>query len=277
MIWVNSKKISRCGGKHWKREGWGYQDPKRNIIWAWMEHLREVRRRWATNSKQFWKKSQYLGSVIQNEGGVGVEVSRRVQSGWKKVSGVFSDRRTTTQSQRKDSQDGNTSATCYTSRKPCHWPSNTRNQKWQKWICADSQDKITVIRNEETSDVKKVENLRTRCARGRLRWLGHVETKRTQNLGRRVNRIGAPRNEGAGDRNEGGWTVGPTICENVGAAGENVHMYVTGRAGRRRCLPVTPHGGGNSRYKRRVSYWYVNRYTVDVFILLKWKQIVLYT
>ena len=63
VIRANSKS-QRCGGKHWQREQWKFQDPKLNI-YAWMEHLHEGSMKMLSQRLLEFKEFKCLGSVIQ--------------------------------------------------------------------------------------------------------------------------------------------------------------------------------------------------------------------
>lgn len=133
---------------------------------------------------------KYLGSTLQSDGGINVEINKRTQSGWKnwkKMSGILCDKRIPERVKGKVYKTVVQPAMLYaTETLPLasrHVRKlETTEMKMCRWTCGHTRKDH--VRNDDIRNRLEVENISVLCKKSRLRWYGHVKRRDPGYVGR---------------------------------------------------------------------------------------------
>ncbi|KAH1237173.1 Craniofacial development protein 2 [Glycine max] len=138
---------------------------------------------------------KYLGSVIQDDGGIEGDVNHRIQAGWmkwRKASGVLCDAKVPIKLKGKFYRTAVRPAILYGTE--C-WAVKSQHEnkvgvaemRMLRWMCGKTrQDKI---RNEAIRERVGVAPIVEKMVENRLRWFGHVERRPVDSVVRRVDQM----------------------------------------------------------------------------------------
>ena len=135
---------------------------------------------------------KYLGATVQEDGGCGSEVKRRVQAGWtgwRKMSGILCDRKVSARLKGKVYNTAVRPAMLYS----METVALTKRQEATLEVAelrmlrfAMGVTRLDKIRNEYIRGTAGVERLGNKLTEGRLRWYGHVLRQDDAYVGKRV-------------------------------------------------------------------------------------------
>ena len=144
------------------------------------------------------KEFKYLGSTVQENGSCEREVKKRVQAewnGWRRVSGVISDRRLPARVKGKMYSSVIRPAMVYgletvaVTKKQVEEMEVAEMKMLNFAMGVTRKDKI---RNEHIRSTVKVEQLGMKVREGRLRWYGHVMRRDQEYVGRKMMEMELP-------------------------------------------------------------------------------------
>ena len=138
---------------------------------------------------------RYLGSIIQNDGNIGNDVTHRIQTGWKKwrsATGVICDRNFPIKLKGKFYRTAIRPAMlygseCWAIKKQQIHKMNVAEMRMLRWMC--SKTRKDRIRNIEIQRKVGVAPIDTKLREGRLRWFGHLQRRPTNAPTRKLDSI----------------------------------------------------------------------------------------
>ena len=144
------------------------------------------------------KEFKYLGSTVQESGGCGREVKKRVQAGWngwRRISGVICDKRLPARVKAKVYSSVVRPAMVYgletvaVTKKQVEEMEVAEMKMLRFAMGVTRKDKI---RNEHIRSTVKAERLGMKMREGRLRWYGHVMRRDQEYVGRKIMEMELP-------------------------------------------------------------------------------------
>ena len=199
------------------------------------------------------KEFKYLGSTVQESGGCEREVKKRAQAGWngwRRVSGVFCDKRLPARVKGKVYSSVVRPAMVY----GLETVAVTKKQVKEMEVAEVKMLRFGMgvmikdkIRNEHIRSTVKVERLGMKMREGRLRWYGHVMRRDQEYVGRKMTEMELPGKRRRGTPKRRFLDVVKKDIGEVGAKEKDVknrkmwrkmmlcgHLWLKGKAERRR-------------------------------------------
>ena len=161
---------------------------------------------------------KYLGTSIEEEGGMEIEIAKRVGAGWmnwKTCSGVLCDKRMPVKLKGKVYRTVVRHAMLYGAET---WAPTKRQEsrievnemRMLRWMCGVTRK--YKIRNEHIRGTTKVVQASRKITERRLKWYGHVMRMEEDHVVRRVMTKAIPGKGGEGDQRQGGMMCARGTC-----------------------------------------------------------------